>query len=88
MATLKTFPKGGIHPPENKFTDNKPFEQLPLPKSVIIPITQHLGAPPQLIVEKGQTVKTGQLIAEGKAFISANTHSSVTGKIQKIDWDV
>ncbi len=85
MVALKTFKKGGVHPPENKFSADKPFERLPLPKSVIIPITQHLGAPPQLVVEKGQMVKTGQLIAEGKAFISANTHSPVTGKIQKID---
>ncbi|HIE16109.1 MAG TPA: electron transporter RnfC, partial [Bacteroidales bacterium] len=85
MVALKTFTKGGIHPPENKFSSDKPFEKLPLPKSVVIPITQHLGAPPKLIVEKGQMVKTGQLIAEGKAFISANTHASVTGKIQKIE---
>ncbi len=85
MIGLKTFHKGGVHPPENKLSADKPFERLPLPKSVVIPITQHLGAPPQLLVEKGQTVKTGQLIAEGKVFISANTHSSVTGKIQKIE---
>ncbi len=79
-----TFPKGGVHPPENKISANKKIEFLPIPKQVSIPISQHIGAPAKPIVKKNDEVKTGQLIAEASGFISANIHSSVTGKVNKI----
>lgn len=82
---LKTFPKGGIHPAENKLSVGKKIEKIPLPAQVAIPITQHLGAPAEPVVEKGSEVKAGQLIAKSKGFISANIHSSVSGKVAKID---
>jgi electron transport complex protein RnfC len=82
---LKTFPLGGIHPPENKLTAGKSIKQLPLPESVTIPVSQHIGAPAGIIVNKGDSVKTGQLIATGKGFVSSNIHSSVSGKVNKID---
>jgi Na+-translocating ferredoxin:NAD+ oxidoreductase subunit C len=82
---LKTFPKGGVHPPENKLTANCPIESLPVPQSVAIPVTQHIGSPANIIVNKGDTVKTGQVIAESKGFVSASIHSSVSGKVNKID---
>lgn len=85
MIQLKTFPKGGVHPEENKFSSQVPLERLPLPKKVRIPITQHLGAPPKLLVNKGDRIRTGQLIAEANGFISANLHAPVTGKIAKIE---
>lgn len=82
---LKTFPTGGVHPPENKLTAGIPIEYLPVPGNVVIPLAQHIGAPANPVVAKGDTVKTGQLIAEGKGFVSANVHSSVSGKVSKID---
>jgi len=82
---LKTFPKGGIHPPDNKLTADKSIRLLPLPASVAIPLSQHLGVPSEVIVNKGDIVKTGQVIAQSKGFISANIHSSVSGKVNKID---
>lgn len=82
---LKTFPKGGIHPAEHKITAGKPIETLPVPKSAVIPLSQHLGAPSTPVVKKGDTVKAGQLIAKSSAFVSANIHSSVSGKVTKID---
>ncbi len=82
---LKTFPKGGIHPAEYKITAGKPIEVLPVPKTAIIPVSQHLGAPSTPVVKKGDTVKAGQLIAKSSAFVSANIHSSVSGKVVKID---
>jgi len=82
---LKTFPRGGVHPPENKLTAGCPIEMLPLPQSVIIPITQHLGATPVITVNKGDKVLAGQLIARAGGYISANVHSSVSGTISKID---
>lgn len=82
---LKTFKLGGVHPAENKISENKTIEILPIPKVASIPFSQHLGVPAKVIVKKGDTVKVGQLIAKGEAFISANIHSSVSGKVKKID---
>jgi electron transport complex protein RnfC len=82
---LKTFPLGGIHPPENKLTANISIGHLPVPESVTIPVSQHIGAPAITIVNKGDYVKTGQVIATSKGFVSANIHSSVSGKVNKID---
>lgn len=82
---LKTFPIGGVHPPENKLSAEKPIADLPLPSQVTIPISQHIGAPSVPEVEKGQAVKAGQLIAAAKGYVSANIHSSVSGKVNKID---
>ncbi len=82
---LKTFPTGGVHPPENKLTTNADIEYLALPESVIIPVSQHIGTPATIIVAKGDKVKTGQLIATSKGYISSNIHSSVSGTVNKID---
>lgn len=82
---MKTFPVGGVHPPENKLTAGSPIQYLPLPSTVAIPVSQHIGAPANVIINKGDSVKTGQVIAESKGFISANIHSSVSGKVNKID---
>jgi len=82
---LKTFPIGGVHPPENKLTAGIPIEYLPVPQGVVIPLSQHIGAPALPVVNKGDFVKAGQLIGAGKGFVSANIHSSVSGKVNKID---
>ena len=82
---LRSFRLGGIHPPENKLSAKAPIETLPLPKEVIIPIGQHIGAPAQPIVQKGDLVKVGTIIAKTGGFVSANIHSSVTGKVTKLD---
>ncbi len=82
---MKTFKLGGVHPEENKLSAGAAIEILPLPEKVFIPVSQSLGAPSKLIVEKGAIVKTGQLIAKGEAFISANVHSSVSGKVSRIE---
>ncbi len=82
---LRTFRLGGIHPPENKLSAKRPIEELPLPREVIIPIGQHIGAPATPTVQKGDLVKVGTIIAKTSGFVSANIHSSVTGKVTKID---
>ncbi|MCF6366241.1 MAG: electron transport complex subunit RsxC [Bacteroidales bacterium] len=82
---LKTFPKGGIHPPENKLSADKKIEVLAIPKQVSIPVSQHIGAPAKVSVKKGDIVKVGQVIAEQGGFVSANIHSSVSGKVFKVD---
>lgn len=85
---LKTFKLGGVHPPEKKYAQDSPIEAFPLPKQVTIPINQNLGAPSVPQVKKGDEVKAGQLLAKGEAFISSNVHSSVSGKVFKIDQSI
>jgi electron transport complex protein RnfC len=82
---LKTFKVGGVHPPENKISAGKKIELLPIPKTVFIPVAQHIGAPSTAVVNKGDVVKTGQIIAKSSGFVSTNIHSSVSGKVMKID---
>ena len=82
---LKTFPKGGLHVPDNKLSEKETIKELELPKLVNIPIAQHIGAPSKVIVDKKEKVKTGQIIATTAGFISANIHSPVTGTVTKID---
>ena len=82
---LKTFPKGGVHPAENKFSADKAIEVLPIPETVTIPIAQHIGAPASVTVKKNDTVKVGDVIAKTGGFVSANIHSSVSGTVKKVD---
>ena len=82
---LRTFRIGGIHPPENKLSAGKKITAIAAPKQVIIPLGQHIGAPAVAVVKKGDPVKVGTLIAKAGGFVSANIHSSVSGKVNKID---
>lgn len=82
---MKTFRKGGIHPQERKISSGAQIEVLPVPPRVVIPLDQALGSAAVPIVEKGSKVRTGQLIAKGDSFISANLHASVSGIVSGID---
>lgn len=82
---MKTFRIGGIHPAENKFSAGKKIQQADIPKMVAIPLAHYIGNPSEAIVKKGDLVKAGQLIGQASGFISANVHSSVSGKVNKID---
>ena len=79
-----TFRIGGVHPDDAKLSRGCAIEVLPLPQTVYISMAQHLGAPAKPVVAVGDTVKAGQLIAEAGGFISANVHSSVSGKVKSI----
>ncbi len=82
---MQTFKLGGVHPPENKLSAESVIETLAIPKQVIVPVGQQLGAPATPVVNRGDEVKVGQLIAKASGFISANIHSPVSGKVFKID---
>ena len=58
---LKTFPKGGLHVPDNKLSEKEAIQKINLPKSVQVPIAQHIGAPAKIIVERNDKVKTKAL---------------------------
>ncbi len=82
---LKTFRIGGIHPKENKFSAGKSIESIIIPSQVVVPLAQHIGAPCQPVVKRGDEVKVGTLLGKSVGFVSANIHSPVSGKVMKID---
>jgi len=83
--SLKTFSRGGVYPPEHKLSAGREVEVLDPPDVVIIPVSQHLGAPSKVLVNRGDQVKVGQILAESAGFVSTNIHSSVSGKVLKVD---
>ncbi len=85
---MKTFPKGGVHPSENKLSSAAASQSMALPDVVMIPLGQHIGAPATVKVAKGDKVLTGQLIAEATGFMSANIHSPITGTVSAVDMAV
>lgn len=82
---LHTFKIGGIHPEENKITAEIPTQIAELPKQAIFPLSQHIGAPAKPVVQRGDKVKVGTLLAEAGGFVSAPIYSSVSGTVAKID---
>ena len=77
---------GGVHPSERKeFSEHLSLKRFPEPKTVVISMSQHLGAPANPIVQVGDTVKVGQKIGEASAFISAPVHSSVSGTVVAVE---
>lgn len=81
----RTFRIGGIHPAENKLSNDAVTQPAPLPKQAVFPMGQHIGAPAKPIVKKGDKVKVGTIIAEAGGFVSAPVHSSVSGTVFKVD---
>mgnify|MGYP001011123692 FL=1 len=83
--SLLTF-KGGIHPYEGKeLSKDKAIVEYFPKGDVAISMSQHIGAPAKPVVNVGDYVLTGQLIGEASGFISANVHSSVSGKVKAIE---
>jgi electron transport complex protein RnfC len=80
----KTF-RGGIYPAEYKaLTENNPLEIFPNPKQIILPLSQHIGKPAKVIVNKKDKVKAGSIVAEQDGFVSSPIFSSVSGTIKAI----
>ncbi|RJP27754.1 MAG: electron transport complex subunit RsxC [Actinobacteria bacterium] len=80
----KTF-KGGIHPPYKKeLASAKAIVEAPVPHEVLIPLSQHIGAPNDPLVSQGDRVGLGQKIGASEAFVSAPVHSSVAGTVKEI----
>jgi len=82
---LKTFPKGGIHPADNKLTAGVAIKRAAVPKVVYVPIAQHIGIPSEIIVERKDKVQIGQVIARSGGYVSSNIHAPVAGTVTKLD---
>lgn len=78
--------KGGIHPGGHKNTAKCPVKLFSDPKKVTIPMSQHIGAPCDCLVKKGDRVLAGQKIGEVPAgALGCPVHSSVSGTVEKIE---
>ena len=83
MAFL-TF-KGGVHPYDGKeLSKAKPVKEFLPGKEMVYPLSQHIGAPAQPVVKKGDSVLAGQKIAEMGGFVSAPIHATVSGVVKDL----
>jgi Na+-translocating ferredoxin:NAD+ oxidoreductase subunit C len=86
-ATIKVWDiHGGIHPAENKHQSvNTPIQKAPIPKVLVFPLSQHIGAPAEAIVNIGDKVLKGQMIAKAVGFVSVPVHASTSGEVIAIE---
>lgn len=83
--TLKTFNRGVDLPHYKEYSEEKGITTIALPKEVVIPLVQHIGAPCKAVVGVGDKVKTGQKIGDSEAFVSAPIFASVDGTVTAIE---
>jgi len=85
MSNTRKF-KGGVHPNDSKaLSKDKAIQVAPLLESYQVIIHQNIGAPPELLVKKGDEVKKGQLLAKAGGFVSVPLHAPTSGTIKMID---
>ncbi|HHL40330.1 MAG TPA: electron transport complex subunit RsxC [Deltaproteobacteria bacterium] len=81
---LKTFERG-VHPSYHKeLTAERPVEPAGLPGLAVVPLQQHIGAPCEPLVKRGDRVEEGQKIGDARAFVSAPVHASISGKVKDV----
>src|SRR5699024_9781055 len=82
---LLTF-KGGIHPDDGKrFSKDQPIQRLLPEGELVYPLSQHIGAPANPLVKKGDRVLKGQVIAAAGGYVSAPVHASVSGIVKGLE---
>lgn len=81
---LKSFP-GGLHPPDHKHTAHRPVEACPLPAELVVPLSQHIGAPAVACVAVGQAVGKGEVIGQAKGFVSVPVHAPTSGTVVALE---
>ena len=86
LDPLKLFKiRGGVHPKDCKnFAAEQGIVDLPMPPLLHIPLQQHIGAPAQPLVKRGDLVKKGQLLARSQGLVSAPVHAPTSGRIMGI----
>ena len=77
---------GGLHLSERKkYSEHMPLVVFPAPQTVVIPLSQHAGAPAEAVVKAGEHVKRGQKIGEAAGFISGTIHASISGAVVAVE---
>jgi electron transport complex protein RnfC len=82
--SVKSFFKGGTDVPHRKNTEESKTVKMQVPKRVIIPMQQHIGAPCEPTVKKKDLVKVGQVIGTSSKFVHSPIHSSVSGEVKNV----
>ncbi|OEJ15331.1 electron transporter [Brachyspira hampsonii] len=83
---LGRFRFGGVHPHDSKDTADIASSALSKPpKTVLISMAQHIGAPAKMLKNKGDKIEKGELIGEAGGYVSGNVHSSVTGTAASVE---
>lgn len=78
--------KGGVHPNDSKaLSASKPIQDAPLLEKYTVIMHQNIGAPPELLVKKGDVVKKGALLAKADGFVSVPLHAPTSGTVTAID---
>ena len=75
---------GGVHPKENKIARDMPIQEFPEPDILVIPMSQHIGAPCKPLVKKGDLVTMGQKIGDNQG-LCVPVHASVSGKVKAVE---
>ena len=76
----------GVHPAEHKdLTCGLPIRRLPFAPQLIVPLSQHAGAPAVPLVKPGQEVVRGEPIARADGFVSVPMHAPATGRVEAIE---
>jgi len=78
--------KHGVHPPENKdITSGSATRRMPFTDEVVLPLTQHIGAPAKALVQAGDRIERGDVIAEAGGFVSVPIHATASGTVKSIE---
>ena len=76
---------GGVHPAENKaYARDMAIQEFPEPDILVIPMSQHIGAPCKPLVKKNDLVKKGQKIGDNQG-LCVPVHASVSGKVKSVE---
>ena len=76
---------GGVHPKENKsYAESRPVEVFPEPDLLVIPMSQHIGAPCLPLVKKGDPVTVGQKLGDNEG-LCVPVHSPVSGTVKAVE---
>ena len=76
---------GGVHPAENKsYARDVAIQEFPEPDILVIPMSQHIGAPCKPLVKKNDLVKKGQKIGDNQG-LCVPVHASISGKVKSVE---
>ena len=85
MSNLLSF-KHGVHPPQNKdITSGIATRRMPFTDEIVLPLTQHIGAPAKTLVQAGDHVERGDVIAQAGGFVSSPIHATASGTVKSIE---
>ncbi|MGB1561470.1 MAG: electron transport complex subunit RsxC [Sinimarinibacterium flocculans] len=85
MQRLFNF-RGGLHLDYRKeMSTQHPIRVAPVPPQLVLPLSQHAGAPAKPVVKVGERVLRGQTIAQPDGFVSVPIHASSSGTVVAIE---